>query len=84
MSVEGARDALRREIFVLLSEVTGGSLNRSHVDTNTELTETGMSSIEYLDLVERIESKFGVPIDLEANGNLTSVDNFLDLLLKQS
>lgn len=42
-----------------------------------------MSSIEYLDLVEKIETRFGVSIDLEADGNLTSVDNFLDVLLKQ-
>lgn len=83
LSAEGARDALRQEIFVLLSEVTGGSLDSNHIDTNTEFTETGMSSIEYLELVEKIETKFGVFIDLEADGNLTSVDNFLDLLLKQ-
>jgi acyl carrier protein len=83
MSVESAPDALRQQIFVLLSEVTGGSLGGSHIDTNTEFTETGMSSIEYLELVEKIETKFGVVIDLEADGSLTSVDKFLDVLLKQ-
>jgi acyl carrier protein len=83
MSAEGARDALRQEIFVLLSKVADGSLSSDHIDTSTELTETGMSSIEYLDLVERIETRFGVSIDLEAEGSLTSVDRFLDLLLRQ-
>jgi acyl carrier protein len=82
MSVESAHDALRQQIFVLLSEVTGGSLS-NRIDTNTEFTETGMSSIEYLELVEKIETKFGVVIDLEADGSLTSVDNFLDVLLRQ-
>jgi acyl carrier protein len=42
-----------------------------------------MSSIEYLELIEKIETKFGVVIDLEADGSLTSVDNFLDVLLRQ-
>jgi acyl carrier protein len=81
--VESAHDALRQQIFVLLSEVTGGSLGGNSIDTNTEFTETGMSSIEYLELIEKIETKFGVVIDLEADGSLTSVDKFLDVLLKQ-
>jgi acyl carrier protein len=83
MSVESAHDALRQQIFVLLSEVTGGSLASNRIDTNTEFTETGMSSIEYLELVEKVETTFGVAIDLEADGSLTSVDKFLDVLLKQ-
>ena len=83
MSVESARDALRQNIFVLLSEVTGGSLGSSQIDANTEFTETGMSSIEYLEFIEKIETRFGVVIDLEADSSLTSVDKFLDLLLQQ-
>ena len=83
MSPESARDALRQEIFVLLSDVTGGSLGSGHIDSNAEFTDTGMSSIEYLDLIERIETKFSVVIDLETDGSLTSVDNFLDLLLQK-
>jgi acyl carrier protein len=83
MSSENARVTLRENIFALLSEVTGGSLNGDHFDTTTEFTETGMSSIQYLELVEKIETTFGVVIDLETDGSLTSVDDFLDLLLKQ-
>ena len=83
MSAESARDLLRQNVFVLLSEVTGGSLGSGHIDTSTEFTETGMSSIEYLEFIEKIETRFGVVIDLEADGSLTSVDKFLDLLLKQ-
>lgn len=82
MSAESAREALRQKIFVLLSEVTGGSLGSDHIAANTEFTETGMSSIEYLALVEKIETTFDVVIDLE-DGPLTSVDNFLNLLLEQ-
>lgn len=83
MSAESARDALRQNIFVLLSEVTGGSLDSGHIDANTEFTETGMSSIEYLEFIEKLETKFGVVIDLEADSSLTSVDKFLDVLLQQ-
>ena len=82
MSAESEREALRQKIFVLLSEVTGGSLGSDHIAANTEFTETGMSSNEYLELVDKIETTFDVVIDLE-DGSLTSVDNFLDLLLKQ-
>ena len=76
-------DALRQKIFVLLSEVTGGSLAGDHVTAKMEFTETGMSSIQYLELVEKIESAFDVVIDLEADRDLTNVDKFLEVLLKQ-
>jgi acyl carrier protein len=81
--MESVRDALRQEIFVLLSEVTGEPLNSVGIYTDTEFTDTGMSSIQYLELIEKIETKFGVVIDLESDGSLTSVDKFLDVLLKQ-
>jgi acyl carrier protein len=71
MSVESARDALRQKILVLLSEVTGGSPGSDHID-----------AIEYLELVDKIETRFGVVIDLETDGSLTSVDKFSDLLLR--
>jgi acyl carrier protein len=83
MGVESAREAVRRKIFVLLSEISGGSLDSGSIGADTEFTDTGMSSIEYLELIERIETGFGVVIDLEADGPLTSVDNLSDLLLKQ-
>lgn len=82
MSAESAREALRQKIFALLTEVTGGSLDSDHIAADTEFTETGMSSIEYLELVEKIEATFDVVIDLE-DGSLTSVDNFSDLLVAQ-
>lgn len=83
MSAESARDALRENLFVLISEVTGGSLGSGRIDPDTELTETGMSSIEYLELIDRIETRFGVVIDLTEDESLTSVDKFMDVLLKQ-
>jgi acyl carrier protein len=82
MSTQGSREALRKEIFALLAEVTGGSLTSDHIAADTEFTETGMSSIEYLALVEKIETTFDVVIHLE-DGSLTSVDSFLNDLLKQ-
>lgn len=83
MSAESARDALRQKMFDLLSEVAGDSLSGNTVDANTDFTETGMSSIEYLELIEKVETKFGVVIDLEVDGYLTSVDKFSDFLLEQ-
>lgn len=82
MSVENAREELRQKIFALLSDVTGGSLGSDRISEDTEFTETGMSSIEYLELVEKIETTFDVVIELE-DESLTSVDNFLDFLSKQ-
>ncbi|GIG90396.1 acyl carrier protein [Plantactinospora endophytica] len=84
MTGEAARDALRQQIFALLSDVTGGALGSDHIDADADFAETGMSSIEYLELVERIETEFDVVIDLSAgDGSLTSVDRFLDVLLDQ-
>lgn len=83
MSADSTREALRQQIFVLLSDVTGGSLAGGRIESHAEFADTGMSSIEYLDLIERIETRFSVVIDLAADGSLTSVDNFLDLLLEQ-
>ena len=76
-------DALRQRIFVLLSEATGGSLGGDHITAQTEFPETGMSSIEYLELVDKIETTFNVAIDLEADRELTSVDKFLAVLVRQ-
>jgi acyl carrier protein len=75
-----ARDTLRQQVSDLLSEVVGSA---SGIDTTTEFTETGMSSIEYLELIDRIETRFSVVIDLDADETLTTVDKFADLLLRQ-
>lgn len=83
MNADDARDALRQKIFALLAEVTDGSAGGYDIDANTEFPETGMSSIEYLELIEKIETTFGVFIDLEVNGSLTSVDKLADLLLEE-
>jgi acyl carrier protein len=81
--VEPALNSLREKIFALLFEATDESLNGADISSETEFTETGMSSIEYLKFVDKIESAFGVIIDLEADGNLNTVDKFLKVLLKQ-
>ncbi|RJO72343.1 acyl carrier protein [Nocardia panacis] len=84
MSAEDARLELRKQIFAILSEVAGGVLDSQNIESNTEFPETGMSSIEYLALIEKIETKLDVFIDLEANEDLTSVDKFCDYLLEQA
>lgn len=84
MSAEDARAQLREQIFSLLSEVAGGVLDSQKIESDTEFPETGMSSIEYLALIEKIETKLDVFIDLEANEDLTSVDKFCDHILEQT
>jgi acyl carrier protein len=76
------RAELSQKLFALLSEVTGGALDGDRIAADAEFTDTGMSSIEYLALVEKIETTFDVVIDLE-DGSLTSVDSFLDVLVAQ-
>jgi acyl carrier protein len=83
MTSTSTRDALRNDIFSILTEVTGDAQVRDHIGTETEFPDTGMSSIEYLALIEKIETRFGVLIDLEASHSLTSVDRFVDLLQLQ-
>ncbi|GAB3482963.1 acyl carrier protein [Amycolatopsis cihanbeyliensis] len=83
MTAEDARAELRQQIFSLLAEVAGGVLDSQTIESDTEFPETGMSSIEYLALIEKIETKLDVFIDLEENQDLTTVDKFCDLLVDQ-
>lgn len=83
MSAEDARTELRQQLFAILSEVAGGVLDSQVIEGDTEFPDTGMSSIEYLALIEKIETKLDVFIDLEENEELTSVDKFCDYLLEQ-
>ncbi|EME64731.1 acyl carrier protein [Amycolatopsis decaplanina] len=83
MHAEDARAELRQQIFSLLTEVAGGVLENQTIEADTEFPETGMSSIEYLALIEKIETKLDVFIDLEENEDLTTVDKFCDYLLEQ-
>ena len=84
MSAEDARTELRQQLFAILSEVAGGVLDNQVIEGDTEFPDTGMSSIEYLALIEKIETKLDVFIDLEENEELTSVDKFCDYLLEQA
>jgi acyl carrier protein len=82
MSMDTSRDALRQEIFTLVSQSTGGSLESDgQFAADTEFPDTGMTSISYLELIDSVETKFGVVIDLESDGpSLTSIDKFVDFL----
>jgi acyl carrier protein len=84
MNAEDAREKLRQQIFDALSEVAGGVLDNQTIEADTEFPETGMSSIEYLALIEKIETRLDVFIDLEENQDLTTVNKFCDLLLKEA
>lgn len=84
--MENTRDALREELFALVSKSTGGSLeSEGQFTADTEFPDTGMTSISYLELIDGVETKYGVVIDLESDGPaLTSVTKFVDFLLEQS
>lgn len=74
---------LREAIFSLLFDVTDESLSGLGMSSDTDFTETGMSSIEYLKFVDKLETTFGVAIDLGGDGNLNTVEKFLKVLQKQ-
>jgi acyl carrier protein len=80
------RDALREELFALVSKSTGGALEaEGRFTAETEFPDTGMTSISYLELIDGVETKYGVVIDLETDGpSLTSVDKFVQYLMEQN
>ena len=82
MGTEPDQDALRNELYGLVSEVTGITLNDDRGDANTNFTETGMSSVEYLEVIDRVEQRFGVEIDLESSDVPTSAAMFMDFLVR--
>jgi acyl carrier protein len=82
MGTEPDQDALRKELYGLVSEVTGIDLNDDRGDAETNFTETGMSSVEYLEVIDRVERRFGVEIDLESNDMPTSAATFMDFLVR--
>lgn len=84
MTAKDAREELREQIFEVLSEVAGSILDSQKIEADTEFPDTGMSSIEYLAFIEKIETRLDVFIDLEENQDLTTVDKFCDLLLKEA
>jgi acyl carrier protein len=82
MGTELDQDALRKELFVLVSDITGINLNSGHVDAESDFTDTGISSVEYLEIIDRVERRFGVEIDLESNDVPTSAAMFMDFLVR--
>jgi acyl carrier protein len=85
MSVDAERDALRQELFAMVSRSTGGALESGEsFGVATEFPDTGMTSISYLELIDGLETKYGVVVDLESDGpQLTSIDKVVDFLLQQ-
>ncbi|MCP3800883.1 acyl carrier protein [Allokutzneria sp. A3M-2-11 16] len=84
MTAEDTRAELRKQIFEALYEVAGSLLESQDIGPDTEFPETGMSSIEFLAFIEKIETKLDVFIDLEENQDLTTVNKFCDLLLEEA
>jgi acyl carrier protein len=83
MSAELDKDALRKELFGVVSEITGINLSDGRADAESDFTETGVSSVEYLEIVDRVERRFGVEIDLESNDVPTSAASFMDFLVRK-
>jgi acyl carrier protein len=82
MGTEPDQDALRKELYGLVSEVTGITLKDDRGDAEASFTETGMSSVEYLEVIDKVERRFGVEIDLESNDVPTSAAMFMDFLVR--
>ncbi len=83
MDVESRHDMLCQKIFLLLRRATDNQLNGEDISSETEFTQTGMNSIEYLRLIDLVETTFDVTIDLVAEKDLNSVGKFVKVLLKQ-
>lgn len=84
MSDLSQREILQRELTTLISEITDGNLASEKISGDTDFADTGMNSVEYLEFIDRVESKFDVVIDLESDWSLTSIDKFVDLLSGRS
>jgi acyl carrier protein len=83
MGTEGTQDALRKELFVLISEIAGVDMNDDRIDPDMEFIDTGISSVEYLEFVDKVETRFDVVIDLESSDAPTSLGMFVDFLLQE-
>lgn len=84
MSINDERETLQKQLSTLIAEITGGNLDCDQLKADTDFSDTGMNSVEYLELIDRIETKFDIAIDLESDWSLTSIDSFLDLLSKRN
>jgi len=78
-----ARETLQKELAALISEITNGNLSGDQISAETDFSDTGMNSVEYLEFIDKIEKKFDLVIDLESDWSLTSIEKFLDLLSEQ-
>jgi len=76
---------LTQVIARMVTRASSGSISEEQAAApNTNLTEQGLSSLDYLKLIDAIEIELGVYIDLEGDiGFLTSVEGIAEYVRLQ-
>lgn len=73
-------------ISTLVEEISLGAIPRDRAgDPTGTLTEKGLSSLSYLQLIDAVETEFGVYVDLEGDTTfLQSVEGIAGYIAEQS
>jgi acyl carrier protein len=77
------KEQVQKEISEIVKRLAGEGLEGYELGTDTDFTDTGISSLEYLEFVDIIEMKYGIFVDLEADDMLSSVDKFVDYIVRE-
>ncbi|TDV49757.1 phosphopantetheine-binding protein [Actinophytocola oryzae] len=75
-------EELKTEITSLIVETSGGVVTGAQVvDESANLLEKGFSSLSFLQLIDALETRYGIYIDLEGDtrflGRVSSIVTFL-------
>jgi acyl carrier protein len=75
-------EELTTEVTSLIVDASGGVVTAGHaVDESTNLLEKGFSSLSFLQLIDALETHFGIYIDLEGDtrflGRVSTIVRFL-------
>jgi|tagenome__1003787_1003787.scaffolds.fasta_scaffold14186594_1 acyl carrier protein len=75
-------EELTTEVTSLIVETSGGVVTDAQVvDESTNLLEKGFSSLSFLQLIDALETRYGIYIDLEGNtrflGRVSTIVTFL-------
>jgi acyl carrier protein len=74
--------SLEQDVASLIADASGGVVSRElALDENANLLEKGFSSLSFLQLVDALETRYGVYIDLEQDttflGRVSGIVTFL-------
>jgi acyl carrier protein len=76
-------ETLRQHIAAIVEQSSEGSVSKAAALTpGATLTDTGLTSLSYLRLIDKIENDIGVYIDLEGDtsflGSVDSIAEYID------